>query len=179
MRWLTCVILIVVTVCLQSTMAPRWSWLGASPDWILVLVLFYALHARTDQALVAGWVAGALADLLTLERFGLLSLSYGLIAIAVSQVRDWMFVRHPLTHFGVTLLGAMIVRLAWAAYRAALDLPGEGLALMGWACLYTAAWAPPLHWLLLKASHSLGLDVRRGDPRHRPGRAPQGRGRRV
>ena len=175
MRWLTFLILTVLAVSLQSTVALRVAWFGAAPDWVLVLVVFYALHARADQAMAAGWVAGALADLLTIERFGLLSLSFGLIAAAVCQVRDWMFVRHPLTHFGVTLAAALAVRVAWSAYRAAMGVPGEGLLVLVWSCVYTALWAPPLHWVLLKMPRVLGV---RPSGR-RSARVSQTRGRRV
>jgi rod shape-determining protein MreD len=157
MRWLTFLILAVLTVSLQTTVASRLVWFQASPDWVLVLVVFYALHARADQAVAAGWVVGALADLLTIERFGLLSLTYGLIAAAVCMARAWMFTRHPLTHFGVTFAAALAAAFAWSAYRAALGIPGQGFLTSGWWCVYTALWAPPLHWLLLKAPGLLGL----------------------
>jgi rod shape-determining protein MreD len=175
MRWLTFITLVVLVVSLQSTVAGRLTCLGATPDWVLVLVVFYALHARADQAMAAGWLAGALADLLTIERFGLLSLTYGLVAVVVCQVRGWMFTRHPLTHFGLTLAAALVVRVGWSVYRAAFDLSGDGVLALGWSCVYTALWAPPLHWVLLKMPRVLG--IRRSDLRS--ARAPRARGQRV
>ena len=59
MRWLTFITLVVLVVSLQSTVAGRLTCLGAAPDWVLVLVVFYALHARAAQAMAAGWLAGA------------------------------------------------------------------------------------------------------------------------
>ncbi len=175
MRWLTFLILAVLAVSLQSTIASRLAWFGAVPDWVLVLVVFYALHARVDQAMAAGWVAGALADLLTIERFGLLSLSYGIAAAGVCLVRDWVFVRHPLTHFGITLIAALALSVVWSAYRAVIDVPGQGTLVLGWSCVYTALWAPPLHWVLLKSPRVLGI---RG-PGQASARAPRARRHRV
>ena len=175
MRWLTFLILAVLTVSLQSTIAPRLAWGGATPDWVLVLVVCYGLHAKSDQAIVAGWVAGVLADLMTIERFGLLSLSYGLVAAAVCGVRSLVFTSHPLTHFCVTGVAALLVRFGWSAYRAATGLPVEPVWELGWACVYTAVWAPPVHWVLLKMPRVLGFRP----PHHRPGRVAPMRGPRV
>ena len=157
MRWLTFLILVVLVVCLQSTVAPRLTVLGGRPDWVLVLVVFYALHARVDHALPGGWVTGGLADLMSIERFGLLSLSYALAAAAVFAVREWMFTRHPLTHFCVTLAAALAVRTVWSFYRMAMDLPGEATPVLLWSCVYTALWAPLVHWVLLRVPKLLGL----------------------
>ena len=112
MRWLTFIILAIVAVSLQATVAGRVSWFGARPDWVLVLVVFYALHARADDAMPAAWVVGALADLMTIERFGLLALCYGLTAMVVCGVRDLVFTGHPLTQFGVTLACGVMVQVA-------------------------------------------------------------------
>jgi rod shape-determining protein MreD len=157
MRWLTFVILAIIAVGLQATVAPRLVWYGARPDWVLVLVVFYALHARGDQAMLAGWIAGVLADLMTLERFGLLSLSYGLAAVTVCGVREALFIKHPLTHFSVTLACALLVQTTWALYRLIVGLPLGPVLPILLACGYTAAWAPPAHWVLLKAQRFLGL----------------------
>ncbi|MHC4090652.1 MAG: rod shape-determining protein MreD [Planctomycetota bacterium] len=157
MRWLTFGLLVILAVSFQTTVAPRIAWQGLSPDWVLVLVVFYCLHARLDHALLAGWVAGAAADLMTVERFGLISLSYGLVALLVCWVRDLLFTRHPLTHFTVTLCAALFVQVLWTVYRVMVGLPvGSPLHLAG-SSLYTALWAPPLHALLLKAPRLLGL----------------------
>jgi rod shape-determining protein MreD len=160
MRWLTFGVLAVIAVSLQTTVAPRMIWYGLSPDWVLVLVVFYCLHARSDHAVLAGWLAGALADLMTLERFGLVSLSYGLTALLVCGVRDLVFTRHPLTHFTVTLFAALGVQVLWMVYRMLVGLPvGSSLCLVG-SSIYTALWAPLLHAVLLKAPRLLGIRPR-------------------
>lgn len=157
MRWLPFAILVVLAVALQTTVAPRLALVGAVPDWILVLVVFYALNAPTWHALPCGWAAGLLADLMSVERFGLLSLTYGCVAAGVGAVREWVFVRHPLTQFAVTLGAALAIRVAWAVYCAALGQPGEPVGRLMWTCVYTALWAPLIHGGLLRISALLGL----------------------
>lgn len=164
MRWLTFGVLAVIAVSLQTTVAPRMVWYGLSPDWVLVLVVFYCLHARSDHAVPAAWLAGALADLMTLERFGLVSLSYGLTALLVCGMRDLVFTRHPLTHFTVTLFAALGVQVLWMVYRVLIGLPvGSPLGLVG-SSIYTALWAPLLHAVLLKAPRLLGIRPRQYSP---------------
>ncbi|MFQ5489315.1 MAG: rod shape-determining protein MreD [Phycisphaerae bacterium] len=157
MRWLPYTILIVLVVALQTTVAPRLAWMGAVPDWILVLVVFYAMNVPARHSLPCGWCAGALADLMSVERFGLLSLTYGCLAAGVCAIRGWVFVRHPLTQFGVTLAGVLAIRLSWGVYCAAVGQPGEPVGTLIWTCIYTACWAPLLHGALLRASPLLGL----------------------
>ena len=142
---------------------------------MLVLVVFYALHAPRDQAALGGWVIGALADMMTLERFGLLAICYGLSAVAAGAVREALFTKHFLTQFSVTLASAVLVLALSTVYRLAVGL-GAGLigpALIG--CVYTAAWAPFAHSALLKAPRLLGLHAT-GSLR---GRALSARGDRV
>lgn len=157
MRWLTFGILAIVVVSLQATVVPRGDLFGARADLVLVLTVFYALQVRREEAMLAGWIAGALADVMTLERWGLLALSYGLVAAGVGLVRDLLFGRHPLTHFSVTLLAALLLQVVWAFYRVALGMPGGSVGLAVGSSLYTALWAVGVHLLLLQAPRLLGL----------------------
>ena len=172
MRWLTFFVLAILAVSLQSTVANRLAWHGLRPDWVLVLVVFYALHARTDHAMLAGWVSGAIADLMTLERFGLVSLCYGVAAVLVCRVRDLLFTRHPLTHFTVTLGAALGVQVLWTVYRLVTGLPTGSLPGLIGSSVYTALWAPPLHWMLLKTPRLVGV----GPGRRWPARLSAARG---
>lgn len=174
MRWLTFVILAILAVTLQATVAGRVAWFGARPDWVLVLVVFYALHTRTDEAMVAGWAIGALADLMTIERFGLLAVSYGLVSLAVYSARDWMFTGHPLTQFSITLVLAATLQAVWMGYRTALGMPAGSVPVALACCVHTALWAPVVHWTLLKAPRLLSVEV---PHRHRPAVGRMGGGR--
>jgi rod shape-determining protein MreD len=162
MRWLTFILGTVVVLTLQSTIAPRVALFGARPDWLLVIVVFFAMHARAPNAVVGAWIIGACADMMTIERAGLIALSYTLVAMLVCSTREYIFRRRAETQFIVTFVACLLVRLAWTMYCRLLYDPADGLlatlatdVLMG--SIYTAAWAPPVHKGLLRVSRMLGL----------------------
>jgi len=162
MRWLTFAIIAVIALTLQSTAAPRLELCGARPDGLVVVVVFFALHGRMPEAAVGAWIIGACADLMTIERAGLISFSYALTALGVANVREYLFRYQGRTQFTVTLVACLTVRAGWLLYRRALYDPGPSIwadaaADVLLASVYTAALAPPLHRLLLKMSGALGL----------------------
>ncbi len=162
MRWLTFLLLAAVVLTLQSSLAPRLEVFGARPDWLLVVVVFFALYAPPREAAIAAWIVGAAADLMTVERLGLLALTYALVAVAVASVRDYLFRHRAVTRFVVTLVASLLVRAGWMVYRRVLYDPADRLladlaadVLMG--SIYTAAWAPLLQAGLWRMSRVFGL----------------------
>ena len=162
MRWLSFLLLGLCLLTLQSTVAVRIELLGARPDWLLVLVVFYAMHARMPDAAVGAWAIGAAADLMTVERPGLIAMSYLLAAVLVASTREFFFRYHSVTQFGVTLAACIIVRVGWCIYRwvlyeatraVPLDLAVDVIL----ASVYTAMWAPLLHKSLLAILPVLGI----------------------
>lgn len=162
MRWLVFALLVVAILTLQAVVAPRLAIFGVRPDWLLVVVVFFALYAPMRDAVVGAWIIGACADLLTIERLGFFALSYTLLALAVAPTREYLFRRQGITRFVVTFLACVAVRLAWSIYRRVLYDPIESL-LVDWAMdvliasIYTALWAVVLHEGLYRASRTLGL----------------------
>ncbi len=162
MRWLTFLIAAGLALTLQSTIAPRFELWGARPDWLLVVVVSFAMHARMPDALIGAALIGAGADLMTIERPGLMAGSYLVAAILVSLVRGSLFRRRPLTQVLVTFAACLTVPMIWLIYRRALydplgtlffDLAIDGVL----GSIYTAAWAPPLHGALLSMARVFGL----------------------
>lgn len=162
MRWLTFFLLAAAVLTLQSTVAPRLEVLGARPDWLLVVVVFFSLYAPRREAVISAWIVGMAADLMTVERLGLLALSYALVAAGITSVREHFFRYRAATQFVVTLAACLLVQAAWLAYRRALydtaepflaDLTVDVVT----AAIYTAVWAVLLHKGLLRMSGMLGL----------------------
>lgn len=162
MRAATYFVLAAVLLTLQSVLAPRISIGTARPDWLLVGVVFLGLYARPRDAVIGAWVLGLCADLMTLERPGLISLSYMLAAAAAVWVRDYLFRYWTLTQFTLTLILALGVQTIWLFVRRASHIV-VGPFWTDWlvgvllTSIYTAAWAPILHALLLRMSGLLGL----------------------
>ena len=155
MRWIPVILLAPVALAIQTVVAPRVEIFHARPDVLLILLLFFVLYAPADQAVLTGWLLGAAADLLTVERRGLVTASYGLTAMAVVAVREYLFRFSLLTQFAVTLIACAFVRVSWLTFdrwiHAGADRGGAswGIDVIG-SAIYTAVLAPPLFALLLR-----------------------------
>ena len=170
MRWLGFAICAGMGLTLQTTVAWRLQIGPARPEWMLVLTVFFALHARGEEGLIAGCVLGILSDLMSIERFGLLALVYGASALVLFLVRDYFFIDHPLTHFFLTWVAALAVGFTCCFYRSLFSAAGSP----GWAfstfeimlsAAYTALWAIPVHRVLAYFPRFLGVRVFRGAAR--------------
>lgn len=162
MRWLTFFVLAVAMLVLSSAVAPRVTFFGIWPDWLLVTVLFFALYARPLDAVLGAWILGALADLMTVERLGFLALSYALAALLVASLREYLFRYRPAVQFVLVFSVSLLLRLVWTLYRGVLYDSGQslgGIVFVDWllGSLYTAAWAPLMFKVLLSMSRSLGI----------------------
>ncbi|MGD2109695.1 MAG: rod shape-determining protein MreD [Phycisphaerae bacterium] len=162
MRWLTFLVLMVFALILQSALAPRLELLGIRPDLLLVFVIFFSMHAAPREAVLGAWLTGACADLLTIERFGVLALSYGLAAVLTLSFRDYLFRGHGWPQFVTTVAVCLLVRLAWLIYHRAMYDPGgsvlvELTAGVVAASVYTAVWAPLAQRVLLPWWRMLGM----------------------
>lgn len=166
MNWLAFSICAAAGWIAQTTAAPWTAIGGLRPDWVFVLVIFFALYARRSDAILAGWILGLGVDLLSAERLGLFALVYCLLAVGVNAIRDYVFLKHAGTHFVVTLAAGVLAQSAFVAYRCvtgSLASEGVGRAIV-FGCavaVYSAAWAPPIHHLFLKVSGLFGLHTSR------------------
>ena len=176
MRWLGFAICAVLALTLQTTLAWRVEIRGVRPDWLLVLAVFFALHARSMDALIGAWLLGAAADVMSIERFGLMSGAYAVATLMIYSVREYVFRDNPVTHFMATFVAAVAVGTLEALYRFVVGRgaftgamsAGGGIVL---AAAYTAAWAPLLHYVLLKFPDLLG--IRRPQRSYRGRRVPR------
>ncbi|MGH8596843.1 MAG: rod shape-determining protein MreD [Gammaproteobacteria bacterium] len=162
MRWLTFAILTVLALTLQSAAAPRLELFSARPDFLLIVVVFLSLYAPSRDAIAAAWILGVCADLMTIERFGVIALSYGMTAMIVASLREYLFRYRVMTQTVVTLTVCLLVRTAWTMYYHLLYKASEPL-LRDWliggviASAYTAVLAPFAFRVLLRVSRPLGI----------------------
>src|SRR5947209_11369077 len=105
MRWLAYFIFAYVVLALQIGLAPYLAYQGAAPNFVLLAVVFIAINAPRDAALLGSFSLGVLQDLLTQQTPGLFALSYGLLALAAVGMQHVVYREHPLTHFSVALAG--------------------------------------------------------------------------
>jgi rod shape-determining protein MreD len=180
MRWLTFVICAVVVITLQASIAPRLAWRGVRPDWILVLIVFFALNGRSIDVLIGAWILGALVDLQTLPApMGFFSLTYALTAALVYSVREYLFREHVLTYVFVTFFVCLLVQGVWGIHQLITLDSNVGpfdvlLRLPLTAAMLTALWSIPAYVVLLPLNRAMGLSPARS----RRGRTWLGRRRR-
>ena len=162
MRWLTYAVLTVVALTLQAALAPWMELFAARPDFLLIVVVFLSLYAPLSDAIAAAWILGACADLMTIERFGLIALSYGLTAIIVTSIREYLFRYRVATQAVVALTTCLLVRTVWTVYYHRL-YASPGPLLRDWliggviVSIYTASLAPIGCRVLLSMSRLLGI----------------------
>ena len=131
------------------------------PEWTFILVVHYALWGPWPDAAIAAWLLGLIVDFQSADPIGLHAFSYGAAAWAILRIRQVVFRDHPVTHVTVTLVFTFGVQLLIAAYRWwSLSGPSAGAGLWLSAvliALYTALWAPILHWPLIRLGKWTGL----------------------
>ncbi|RME36845.1 MAG: rod shape-determining protein MreD [Planctomycetota bacterium] len=162
MRWFPVVFVMLAMLTLQTAVVPHLSLLGARPDWLLVLVVFFSFHAAPHEAYTVAFLTGITADLMSVERLGLLAASYLLVSVLVVSVRGYLFRLEAATQFFTVLFACLLVRTGWMIYaRIHYDfLRGAGEELLFdvlGGSLYTALWAPPWHGGLFRMVKVLGL----------------------
>jgi rod shape-determining protein MreD len=83
----------MIFVLLQMLVAPRIAIGEIAPDFMLLLVVFFAVHRKPERGAVAGFVVGFIQDLYNPELLGLNALTkslvgYGVAAVASKSERD-------------------------------------------------------------------------------------------
>jgi rod shape-determining protein MreD len=127
MRWLSFFILAYLVLAVQLGLSGYATWAGASPNLVLPAVIFIAINARREEALLGAFLLGAMQDLLSQQPPGLYAFSYSMVGLFVIGTQPVVYRDHPLTHLFVTLLaalftGAIALFNDWA-YPRLHDLP--------------------------------------------------------
>ncbi len=160
MRWISCFILAYVLLGLQSGLGAFIRYRDAAPNLMLLGVIFIAIHAPREPALLGCFLMGLMQDMLSREPPGLYAFSYGLVAWFVVAIQRGVYRNHPLTHFSLALGGGLLTALM--------------LSLQGWlagsdvspmlqftVALYTAVLAPAVLWVLLRCKRLFAFEPSR------------------
>ena len=166
MRWIVFLLVAVPILTAQSSLSQRAELFGARPDWLLILVVFIALHARRVDAVLAAWVIGLSADLMTIERCGLIAMTYVLVTIAIVAIREYLFRDRTITQLVATFAAGAAVHSGWLVYRRVMYRPitpafDDFVVEVLFVSVYTALWAPLIHGCLLRIRRPLGLTAPR------------------
>ena len=163
MFWPAYLILAYFAVGLQIGVADFVRVWGAPPNLVLMAVVFIAINAPREPALLACFALGAMQDLVTQNTFGLYAFSYGLFALAAAGTGQAVYRGHPLTHFSLTLAGGLITALVllvhgWLPYKDAVRL---SVTAELWSAIYSAIVAVPVLAILHRIRRNFGFQPAR------------------
>jgi rod shape-determining protein MreD len=116
MRWLPYFILAYVALGVQIGLGEFVSWHGARPNLVLVAVLFIALNAPRDAALLGCFSMGLLQDLLSGHPPGLFALAYGLVALLVAGSQQGVSRDHPAVQGVLALVAGLITAIVLSVH---------------------------------------------------------------
>ncbi len=162
MYWFGLVIVTIVVAAAQTTLGHLMAINHVPPSFLLIAAVYYGFRWPTSEAGIAGWALGLAADLTSDGPIGPHSLTFALVAMIASRLRNVLMTDHPLAQVLATgLLGWLAYSLTfaylawrggWAAWPFGMSIRGAG-----WVALYTAVLAPYLFWLLERLVPILGL----------------------
>jgi rod shape-determining protein MreD len=141
MRWPAYFILAYVAIGLQIGLGEYLRVGGALPNLILLAVIFIAVNAPRDAALLGCFGIGAIQDLVGLHPLGLYALAYALVAMFVVSTQELVYRAHPITHFTLAFVGGILVA-AVVCIHGWLQGPREAVGSLLATALYTAILAP-------------------------------------
>ena len=143
MRWPAFFILVYLAVGLQLGMGDftRVGAAGARPDLILLAVIFIAVNAPRDAALLGAFAIGLVKDMTTLSPLGLYAVAYSVVGLFAVAAQEYVYRAHPVTHvllgfFGAMLAGGVVMIHGW------IKGPPASFAEVFGSSLYTALLAP-------------------------------------
>jgi len=166
MHWIAFAILTYLIVVVQAAAVPFVEVHTIRPDLLVIVAVYYALAARTYDALLACWLIGLAIDLTSLSytehaNVGLHAFSLGLIAFVIVKLRDLTFRDSVITQLIFTFVAKLALSLLAGVYMLyvvhAPDRFGEVLVTGAYAAVYTAILAPYVHWFLRRLRNLLGI----------------------
>src|SRR5205814_5326341 len=111
---------------------------NARPDLVMLAVIFIAVHAPRDAALLGAFGIGLVQDLVSLSPLGLYALAYSLVGMFTVSTQELVYRAHPLTHFSLALVGGLLAAAVIAIHGWIKGPPGlSGMDLFS-SAFYTA-----------------------------------------
>jgi len=149
MRWLSWFILAYIALGIQMGLGEFVRVRGGTPNVAMLAVIFIALWAERDAALLACFMIGAMQDLTTLAPLGLYALAYSLVGLFVTGAQDVADREHPVTHMSVAFVSGSIVA-AVLVLHGYLRGPRVPLGELFASIIYTSILAPIVLFTLQK-----------------------------
>jgi rod shape-determining protein MreD len=164
MRWLPFFILAYVVLGVQVGLSGYDQIYRGRPNFALLAVVFIAVNAHRDAALLGCFLLGLMQDLLTQVPLGLNALAYGVVGILVIALQEVVYREHFLTHLVLGLAGGLVYAavvylhgVIYTAMRGPRAFSRPSLAPLLAGAIYTAALAPFVLYLLVRMKRLFGF----------------------
>ena len=135
--------------------------MSTTPDLFLIIAVYGGLNARRDRAILLGWAAGMVKDILCVSPLGLHALLLLLVAFWLTQLRRYLFHRRVSVRFVVVLAACFVYNCVYSA-GLLMSQPQVGFSAaamrIAYISLYTALASLPLLWLLARLGRWLGVE---------------------
>jgi rod shape-determining protein MreD len=160
MRWFPVLVLAYVAIGIQAGVSGEVRVHGFGPNLGLLVIVFIALNAPRESALLACVLVGGMQDLATQQAPGLFALSFGLVGWLIVGMQNVVYREHPLTHTTLVLIGGIISGMViWIHGR--VVVPRESITLLLGTAIYTAILATPALWALQRSRRAFGMRMQR------------------
>jgi len=148
MRIIPTILLAYLVIAIQSGLAPFIAVRDATPNLMLAVVIFIALYAPREAALIGVYVLGLMQDVLSQEPLGAHALVYAAVAIATRFTQPSIHREHWLTHVLLAMMGAALhAVILWLAGLRLPPQPAVDLLFAG--ALYSVILTPILLRVLI------------------------------
>lgn len=160
MRWLTYFILAYLALGVQIGAGEFLRFGGAKPDLVLLAVVYIAINASREAALLGAFFMGLMTDLVGLHALGLYALAYALAAMFIVSTQEIVNREHPLTHVSLALVASLMVS-AVALVQGWIFGPPPSPGAHFSTALYTALLAPIVLGVLQRMKRIFAFKPRR------------------
>lgn len=99
---------VLLTVLLQTAVAPRFSLLDVRPDLLLILIVAWGTARGLQEAITGGVVGGILLDIVSGAPFGLTTIALLPVSFIAGQSRPFFQGTHLLTVLAIVFCGTFI-----------------------------------------------------------------------
>ena len=160
MRWFPVLLLAYIAIGIQAGVSGEVRIHGFGPNLGLLVIVFVALGAPREPALLACVVIGGMQDLATQQAPGLYALSYGIVGWLIVGMQNVVYREHPLTHTTLVLVGGLISGLVIWIHGRILG-PRVSIMVLSGIAIYTAILGVPALWALQRSRRVFGMHGQR------------------
>lgn len=161
MRWLRFSFLLLAVTFIQGSNLPNFVAItksGAKPDFLLIFLVFFALHCYGYEAVIASFAIGLAADLVG-PSIGPHLVAFGLCGVLLGGMRQVITIRrtlHVIAAVLITGFAAELLAQLLGLFRGQL-WPQNGFSFLFGSAVYSAILAPYIFSALLSIIDWLGV----------------------